>query len=45
MRADHLVAGGDVFAHTPWDAFTAEDLGQAALVPTMLNVKEQLFYV
>ncbi len=40
-----VMDGGDVFSHTPWDAFTADTLGQAALVPTMLNVKEQSYYV
>ncbi|MEO0370274.1 MAG: hypothetical protein AAF231_02360 [Pseudomonadota bacterium] len=37
--------GGEVFAQTPWDAFTPDTLGPAALVPTMLNIKEQSFYV
>ncbi|MEM6589967.1 MAG: hypothetical protein AAF641_16090 [Pseudomonadota bacterium] len=45
LKVGDLTKGGDIFAQTPWDAFTAETLGQAALVPTMLNVKEQSFYV
>lgn len=45
LSVDGHVQGGEVFAQTPWDAFTATDLGQAAMVPTMLNVKEQSFYV
>ncbi|WP_299356823.1 hypothetical protein [uncultured Shimia sp.] len=34
-----------VFSETPWDALDVADLGAAALVPTMLNVDEQTFYV
>ncbi|MEL7256123.1 MAG: hypothetical protein AAGL23_18270 [Pseudomonadota bacterium] len=45
LTAGDVTEGGDVFADTAWDAFTADTLGRAALVPTMLNVKEQSYYV
>ncbi|MGP6089969.1 hypothetical protein [Antarctobacter jejuensis] len=33
------------FAERCWDGFTPADLGQAAMVPTMLKVDEQAYYV
>ncbi len=30
---------------TPWTEYSADDLGQAAMVPTMLNMAEQSYYV
>lgn len=35
----------DMLFQSPWASFTAADLGEAALVPTMLNMEEQSFYV
>ncbi len=38
-------ASQSFFAGKGWQSIDAKGLGEAALVPTMLNVEEQAFYV